>query len=524
MNNKTNKRSARKAGKNQELMGPLLPDGSYFMNKATSKALKFLGKMAAKGRQPNLTSRPQSIMSGGIPRFEAKEEKSGVANAFTVRQGPPEFLAAGAGSLRIKHSELVCDFKQSSSSSFAAGSYVINPGNAALFPWLAAIATHFEMYQFNKLKFIYVPMCATSEVGQLGLCFDPDAHDNTPYDKSVFASGNYKEFSSLHEPVSLSISGAAMSYLLKRRYVRSSTLGLDIATYDVGKLYWMLSQFTTNALGTLFVEYDVTLGIPEFSTDSDYYYVEGAINGTFNFANSPLGTVAPSIDVQEGNLPVELLISTGSFVRIYIRRPGVYQVIACYSAPYNAADDIKVLCDSATCDVLRSGHSGSSLAYRSPFNVPNLGWCGAYRSGTSTCTAVQAVATIAVTDGSDQQGDFNLVGNGDLWDSTHLAYIKNLATRFALLIVPLSDSWYQLTSTTLARPFVVDGKRVCYPLTTDRECADCGRIGFCELPAVKEVLDSESKEEPAEEYQQIHSVPMKATTTSEVRQPLRKLL
>ena len=102
------------------------------------------------------------------------------ANGTYVKHGRARMKNAGAG-MRVTHREYIEDVTFGGS-----GLYLnviaepINPGNRLLFPWLASIASRFETYRFNSLKFIYEPQCGTDTDGTVMIAVDFDAIDPPP--------------------------------------------------------------------------------------------------------------------------------------------------------------------------------------------------------------------------------------------------------------------------------------------------------------------------------------------------------
>lgn len=82
------------------------------------------------------TVRSNSLMSQNIAQFESN------------------------GSIEFAHREFVSDV--SSSTGFTMSNYIINPGNATLFPWLSTIAQNFEQYEMLGLIFEFKSTSATA--------------------------------------------------------------------------------------------------------------------------------------------------------------------------------------------------------------------------------------------------------------------------------------------------------------------------------------------------------------------------
>ena len=169
----------------------------------------------------------------------------------------------------VTHREYISDVT-AASAAFSIIPWAGNPGVSSSFPWLATIANRYESYIFDKLDFIYEPICPTTTPGSILMAMDYDASDTPPSTKVQMMS--YKD-SVRTSPWDRRVFRAASSDLRKfgiQRYTRSSALAAnqDIKTYDVGTFY-IASQntpATTTTLGELYVEYTVRLFTPQIPT------------------------------------------------------------------------------------------------------------------------------------------------------------------------------------------------------------------------------------------------------------------
>lgn len=59
-----------------------------------------------------------------------------------------------------------------SNGTFSAGGFVINPGLATAFPWLAGIAANYQSFRFHYLRYVWVPSCPTTTAGSAFLYLD----------------------------------------------------------------------------------------------------------------------------------------------------------------------------------------------------------------------------------------------------------------------------------------------------------------------------------------------------------------
>ena len=103
--------------------------------------------------------------------------------------------------MHVTHRELVTTvtntvgaFRVNNNVNTTAGFYRVNPTNANLFTWLPTLAANFDSYRFTYLRFVYVPLCATTEVGRVALFWDKDSQDTLPVDRAAVSSyGHSKE-------------------------------------------------------------------------------------------------------------------------------------------------------------------------------------------------------------------------------------------------------------------------------------------------------------------------------------------
>ena len=67
----------------------------------------------------------------------------------------PAFVSRNSNGITVAHREYVGTVTLPTTTGFSAESYVINPGNASLFPWLSALAANFQEYRFDGLVFTF---------------------------------------------------------------------------------------------------------------------------------------------------------------------------------------------------------------------------------------------------------------------------------------------------------------------------------------------------------------------------------
>jgi len=99
------------------------------------------------------------------------------------RAARPSYRSGGNGDITISHREYFADI--ASTNVFTNNQFIVNPGNATVFPWLSVIATQYESYLFDKLNFQYRTAQTTNSPGRVGMYVDYDSSDNPPANKAM---------------------------------------------------------------------------------------------------------------------------------------------------------------------------------------------------------------------------------------------------------------------------------------------------------------------------------------------------
>jgi len=226
---------------------------------------------------PNTPSVKQNFM--GAP----------VALSRPTRSNVPKIMATNSFS-RIRHREFIANITGSSLWAIMLN-FPINPGMSITFPWLSTQAGAWEFYHFNSLEFQYVSRTNTSVPGAVALIPDYDAADGFP--PSEVAAANYQNMVSdvVWNHLNCPLKSTSL-HPNGKKYIRTTGLGanLDIKTYDAGNIFVACSDGTTVPWGKLWVEYDVTLSVPNLvapvSLASAHYH--GTSQTTLNQFNNPI--------------------------------------------------------------------------------------------------------------------------------------------------------------------------------------------------------------------------------------------
>lgn len=168
----------------------------------------------------------------------------------------------GAKTHRVNHTEYVSDI--SGTTGFAVRAIAINPGQAALFPWLSQIASRYEKYRFRSLRFVYQTEKSTATSGTVMFAIDYDAEDDVPSTKTQLLQNEDKERGAPWQKFHLQCQQHNLRDTLAR-FVRPGAVpsGVDVKTYDLGTLLIGTSGMAdTSDVGELYVEYDIELETP----------------------------------------------------------------------------------------------------------------------------------------------------------------------------------------------------------------------------------------------------------------------
>jgi len=215
-----------------------------------------------------------SMVGGAISRiFGGGAYTIGGNSLYTG--GAPSF-SASSESIRVRHREFVSDV--SSSTAFSNSSWLINPGNSYLFPWLSTIAMSFETYQFHGLVCSYNPTSGTA------------ISSTNPAQGTVVFSTNYDvlnpNFVSKQEAEAYTFTTSAVPYqpmihpieckpsqglVSPKKYTTDVRNLIDLTSNDDPRLHFhgtfqsmTVGQQTSGAtLGEFWVSYDIELFTPK---------------------------------------------------------------------------------------------------------------------------------------------------------------------------------------------------------------------------------------------------------------------
>jgi len=203
-----------------------------------------------------------------------------------------------------------------------AEQFAVNPGHAATFPWLSAIAPKFEKYVFTQLEFYYkheVSQFATAgTVGKAILSFDYDAADAAPISKQQMLDTDPHADGMPCEDFVLRVD-CRTAFENGAKYVRPGNLpgGTDIREYDAGILNYGAAGTSdgTTKIGELHVRYAGWFEKPVLeSTTSAPVNNQVALVGSSASETFTTGTPQAYLLATTLNNGLNLVNTTGSLV------------------------------------------------------------------------------------------------------------------------------------------------------------------------------------------------------------------
>lgn len=295
------------------ILRQLFPDGSFA--RAGETAGGILGSVAGgslgpagmgPGRQlggklgSNLGSRISRLV--GFGDYTVKENslfKEGMA--IPPGEAVPSFGVLGQAT-RVRHREYIRDIVvPASPMAFTNTSYVVNPGLASSFPWLAALANQYQQYKFNGLVFEFKTLSSDiTSGGALGSVVMASNYDvvAAPFaskiemENSQYAVSAKPSCSQIHTMECLPSATANVLYYVRNNSTAES-LGQDNRFYDLANFQLATAGLPGSAgtvLGELWVSYDVSLYKPVIHSDalSTFIVSNASISKTNFFGNSPV--------------------------------------------------------------------------------------------------------------------------------------------------------------------------------------------------------------------------------------------
>lgn len=204
-------------------------------------------------------------------------------------------------SISVRHKEFVGQI--SGSTGFTVGKVLtLNPGNAAVFPWLSRIASQYQEYKFKGLVFHYIPTSGTAvssvsaALGSVMMQTSYRSNDSPPVSKQELLNEYWASeavpYESFVHPIECDIKQNPFSV----RYVRNGPVPTGDSTllYDHGVTFIATNgQQSFDIVGDLWVTYDVELTKPIVNSNVTSPFQGGLLQLQNVSATSPLAIPLP---------------------------------------------------------------------------------------------------------------------------------------------------------------------------------------------------------------------------------------
>lgn len=276
-----------------------------FFGNVGQKAGRFLGRGAV-----NLAER---ILGGG--------DYSVKSNSIMTDSSATATFASRGYSTRVSHREYIGDV--SGSVGFVNNTYHLNPGNAALFPWLSRLARFYEEYEMHGLVLQFITTSSVlgasgnPNLGAVIMATSYDVVDPAFPNKQVMESYQFSTSVVSSANACHPVECAPQLTTFPRRYTRDPLEPLpnnvDLRCYDMG-LFQIATQGqpSTGTIGELWITYDCSFLKPRIAPYPSPSYLHlrespggtaslTSISGSSGFVLSTASTLGRYVDVKSTN-------------------------------------------------------------------------------------------------------------------------------------------------------------------------------------------------------------------------------
>lgn len=202
-------------------------------------------------------------------------------DSHTQSQVP--FMHSTDESITLKHREYITDI--SSTTTFTATSYAINPGMLSTFPYLSSIAGNFQEYKFQGLNFEFKSTSANAlnstntALGYVALACQYRSDATTPATKTELMNITWSEDGKPSNDILLPVECKPTENAMPIQYVRQGSLpsNSDIKMFDLGKLVVATGGSQAAAVvGELWATYEIKLYKPIITPSTLNSYLDYA--------------------------------------------------------------------------------------------------------------------------------------------------------------------------------------------------------------------------------------------------------
>lgn len=348
-------------------------------------------------KKPKKVSKQQSNKPKG-----PNQPVTSAAVAFSQKQQFPGKYSQ-LESRRIQNSELIGTVN--GSQTFNLTRYPVNPGMSQTFPWLSVQATQWQQYTFHNLSFRYITRTGTDARGSVIISPDYNPTELPPTTEQQASNTMDAVEDVIWKILVCRLTKSAMFPFGPRKQIRNGAIAGDLSVYDACRLFIITTECAnTDAIGKLWVDYDVELFVPQnslsglpspirtsvFDRNTVQTYTTG-VPSTVKFEASTLNPLGITYDASTG---------------IFILPRGAYMVTCNFNVSCTVAEDFTA---NFRIEVngLPQTDAVFSLMKLSSFAPPNFSQSF---TGLIISTGVESVTILGELTGAS--GTLRLLGNG----------------------------------------------------------------------------------------------------------------
>jgi len=240
----------------------------------------------------------------------------------------------------IRHREFVKDIAiPSAPATFTLESFVVNPGNATLFPWLSGIARQYQEYRLRGCVIQFISTAdggstaTTLGLGSLIMASDYNPGDFSYANKQQMEASQYcissRPTQSLIHPLECdpSITRSPIKYVRNGDTLPTGTVASDYDHCNFEIATVGLPTGSSGNIGELWVTYDIELLKPQHSI-SGYYFDKfnlGASISASNYLSNVIGTA----ETPQAGSTIGGTITTSTYTFPTNAPGGIYYAVYC---------------------------------------------------------------------------------------------------------------------------------------------------------------------------------------------------
>jgi hypothetical protein len=152
------------------------------MSKRNNKKKPMKKKTGRVVRRPNTYGNRRSDYSATAPPT--------AYGGLPLRKEPLPMFLGSSGMMYVQNYEMVGSVTNVSGPAFSIQGFVCNPGLTTSFPWLAGMASSYQKFKFEFLRYLYIPAVPTTTSGNSWLYLEYDYEDAGPTSLAEVAVSN----------------------------------------------------------------------------------------------------------------------------------------------------------------------------------------------------------------------------------------------------------------------------------------------------------------------------------------------